>query len=297
MWKDYLYTIRKQELGGNAFHTLSLRFATSGRPDKALLNSEMGTELYHELVELAPRHLPTLASSLRNLASLLWDAGRRDEAIIACEEAVNIMRKVADTETYFLSYLAEASSELARYLTEKSNIGDASAASAKCVEVQWKFEDSEEAWETVSKVKDEYHDTSEARPSVKEVVSEAAHLAISDSFLSTPSTTQSPDGDSHLSGIPVGVGDTAIPSAASIAAAAPVSLNQNAMASIRVAAALVEAHGSTDATQSTETPFTDILNKPLEVRLSIRSTPMHILWWMLLVILSALLAIVWSRII
>lgn len=305
MWKDYLYTIRKQELGGNAFHTLSLRFGTLGRPDKALLNSEMGTKLYRELVELAPRHLPTHASSLRNLASLLWDAGRRDKAIVTCEEAVNIMRKVADTETYFLSYLAEASSELARYLTEKSNIGGTSPASAKCVEVQWKFEDSKEAWETVSKAKDKYYDTSEARPSVEEVVSEAAHLAISE-FLPTSLTTQTPDGDGHHhlsgggggSGIPVGVGDIAIPSAtiASIAAAS-VSLNQNPMTSIRIAAALAEAHGSTDAAQSTETPFRDVLNEPLEVRLSIRSTPMDILWWMLLVILSALLAVVWSRVI
>ncbi|KAJ7348976.1 hypothetical protein DFH08DRAFT_625130, partial [Mycena albidolilacea] len=113
MWGDLLYTIRKQELGANAFHALSLRLVTSGKAQPALLNAEKATELYRELVALAPRHLPTLASSLQNLGSIRWDVGRRDEAVAACEEAVGIMRKVSSPETYFLPALAEALEQLA----------------------------------------------------------------------------------------------------------------------------------------------------------------------------------------
>ncbi|KAJ7891228.1 hypothetical protein B0H14DRAFT_2289248, partial [Mycena olivaceomarginata] len=98
---------------------LSLRLVTSGKAQPALLNTEKATELYRELVALAPRHLPTLASSLRNLGSILWDVGCRDEAIAACEEAVGIMRKVSSPETYFCPALAEALEQLAGYLGEK----------------------------------------------------------------------------------------------------------------------------------------------------------------------------------
>ncbi|KAJ7891224.1 hypothetical protein B0H14DRAFT_3698301 [Mycena olivaceomarginata] len=121
MWGDFLYTIRKQELGANAFHTLSLRLVTSGKAQPALLNAEKATELYRELVTLAPRHLPTLASSLRNLGSILWDVGRRDEAVAACEEAVSIMRK------------------LASYLAGKGDVRGAAAAVDECAQVRREF--------------------------------------------------------------------------------------------------------------------------------------------------------------
>ncbi|KAJ7736504.1 hypothetical protein B0H14DRAFT_501805 [Mycena olivaceomarginata] len=80
MWRKFLYTTRKQELGANAFHALSLRLATSGETQQALAKVEKATELYRELVALAPGHLPTLASSLRNLGSILRDVGRRDDS-------------------------------------------------------------------------------------------------------------------------------------------------------------------------------------------------------------------------
>ncbi|KAJ7855384.1 hypothetical protein B0H13DRAFT_2577860 [Mycena leptocephala] len=120
MWDDFLYTIRKQELGANAFHSLSLWLMTAGELKEAILNAEKATELYRELVTLAPRHLPTLASSLQNLASILWNVGRQEEAITACEEAIGIMRKVVEIEMYFLPALTDALDQLAGYLTEKA---------------------------------------------------------------------------------------------------------------------------------------------------------------------------------
>jgi tetratricopeptide (TPR) repeat protein len=140
IWEDFVYTIRKQELGANAFHSLSLRLATSGEPAQALISAEKATDLYRELVALAPRHLPTLARSLQNLGSILWNVGRRDESIAACEEAVSIMRKVVDPETYFLPALAKTLDQLVGYLREKGDGDGASIAAAECAEVRRKFE-------------------------------------------------------------------------------------------------------------------------------------------------------------
>ncbi|KAJ7933977.1 hypothetical protein B0H13DRAFT_1447876, partial [Mycena leptocephala] len=119
MWDDLLYTIRKQELGANAFQSLSLQLMAAGELNEAITNAEKATKLYRELVALALRHLPTLASSLQNLALILWNAGRREEAIVACKEAVSIMRKVVELEMYFLPALADALDQLVGYLTEK----------------------------------------------------------------------------------------------------------------------------------------------------------------------------------
>ncbi|KAJ6544107.1 hypothetical protein B0H19DRAFT_295890 [Mycena capillaripes] len=181
MWGDLLYTLRRQELGANAFHSLSLRLAISGDPDQALSNAEKATELYPELVGLAPRHLPTLASSLQNLASTLWKIGRQDEAIDACDEAVDIMRKVVEPETYFLPAFVKALELLVGYLTAKGDVEKLPAVTAECEETQRKFaslpperdflfeeveiesddeghENVEEAWETASEADEEYYD-------------------------------------------------------------------------------------------------------------------------------------------
>jgi tetratricopeptide (TPR) repeat protein len=107
--------------------------------NEATVNAEKATELYRELVVLAPRHLPTLASSLLNLASILWNVGHREEAIAACEEAIGILRKVAEIETYFLPALADALDQLAGYLTEKGDIVGASAVTIESTAVRRRF--------------------------------------------------------------------------------------------------------------------------------------------------------------
>ncbi|KAJ7933947.1 hypothetical protein B0H13DRAFT_1952701 [Mycena leptocephala] len=55
-----------------------------------------------------------------------------------------------------------------------------------------------------------------------------------------------------------------------------------------------EAATDTDMAKPTERRVANLLNTPLEVKLS--STPMDILWWILLGMLSVALAVVWSRV-
>ncbi|KAJ6488373.1 hypothetical protein DFH09DRAFT_1455667, partial [Mycena vulgaris] len=140
MWGVFLYILRREELGANVFHALSLRLVASGQLEAALLNAERATELYRELVFLAPLHLPTLASSLQNLASILWNLGRRDQSISASDEAVSIMRKLADSETYLLGALGEALNQLAGYLSETGDSEGASAATDESAEVRRRIE-------------------------------------------------------------------------------------------------------------------------------------------------------------
>jgi tetratricopeptide (TPR) repeat protein len=210
MWDDFLYTIRKQELGANAFHSLSLRLTTAGEFNEAIVNAEKATELYRELVALAPRHLPTLASSLQNLASILWNVSHREEAIAACEEATTMMRKVVEIETYFLPALADALDQLAGYLTEKGDIISASAATTESTEVRRTYaslppgpeflfekigmesdnkDDEEEgAWETASEGDDEYYDVP---MDTDVVISDATHFEnpVSTSMDNTPTSS------------------------------------------------------------------------------------------------------------
>ncbi|KAJ7791249.1 hypothetical protein B0H14DRAFT_3890761 [Mycena olivaceomarginata] len=268
----------KQELGANAFHALSLRLVTSGEAQPALLSAEKATELYRELVALAPRHLPTLASSLRNLGSILWDVGRRDEAIAACEEAVGIMQRVSSPETYFLPALAEALDQLAAYLTEKGDVVGASAAAAECVEVRREFaalppepeflfeevvdmvesDDEEEGWTEADEYHDasegpstdvvesddevdEYHDASEAPTSVEPL----AFILESSGCSSTLTPGPSTDIDAPVQANPCGI---------SIAA-------ENSDIVVLNGSSAIESITTTDTVKS-------ILSKPLEVEVS-----------------------------
>ncbi|KAJ7466959.1 hypothetical protein FB451DRAFT_1369449 [Mycena latifolia] len=128
LWGSFLFTIRREELGANAFHSLSLRLVTAGELENALSNAEKAIDLYRKLVVLAPRHLPALASSLQNLALVLCKLGQVDKSVTACEEVVGIMRNVAESETYFLPDLVEALDQLACHLSEKGNLDGAIAA-------------------------------------------------------------------------------------------------------------------------------------------------------------------------
>ncbi|KAK6996991.1 Tetratricopeptide repeat family, partial [Favolaschia claudopus] len=139
MWDTFLFTIREEELGGNAFFALSLRLAASGDSEQALTNGQHAIDLYRQLATLAPRHLPTLASSLRHQASILWTLVRPHDAIAACEEAVDILRKVVEPEAYFLPALADALDELGGYLIKMQDVSGASAASIESAEARRKF--------------------------------------------------------------------------------------------------------------------------------------------------------------
>ncbi|KAJ7502530.1 hypothetical protein B0H11DRAFT_2223438 [Mycena galericulata] len=276
MWGDFLYTTRKQELGGDAFHSLSLRLATSGQPAEALANAEKATDLYRELVSLAPRHLPTLAKSLRNIAVILWKIGRQDESIAAGEEAVNILRKVSDNETYFLGALRETLDQLAGYLFEKGEIGHASAATAESAEVRKRIEslppplpflfmevktepseetdeDDNEAWETATESDDEYHEVPDARSAA-----EGAEPAVTDEH--------EPQFEARIN---VGATSTLDMTAPGVS---PPGENEAARISMLGRSRLLE-----------------VLATPLEVSI----TPMDILWWVLLAVLG--ITVLWNR--
>ncbi|KAJ7466981.1 hypothetical protein FB451DRAFT_1259751 [Mycena latifolia] len=272
MWRDYLYWLRRQELGGNAFHSFSLCLAATGNMDESLLNAEKATDLYRELVSLAPRHLPTLANSLRNLASILCKIGRVDESVSACEEAISILRQVAETETYFLPALAEALDQLAGYFAESGDTEHAWAVISESAEVRRRIEllptqtgllfpeidmdsedeDEDDAWETATESEDEYQDAPGTLTDMEVVILEA-----SDNLPSiTVSSAETPSEGSR----------------------------KNAR----------EPEGPTamDTAKPVQTSVANMLSTPLEIRL--RSTPVDILWWMLVGILSVAVALLWS---
>jgi tetratricopeptide (TPR) repeat protein len=311
MWGKFLYKIRKQELGANAFHMLSLRLAPSGKAQQALQNAEIATELYRELVGLAPRHLPTLASSLQNLGSILWDVGRRDEAIATCKEAVGIMRKVSSSETYFLPTLAEALEQLAGYLGEKGDVGGASAAAAESAEVQREFAvlppepeflfekvvdmmESDDEWETsapahVSEADDKYHNTSEG-PSVEAVESDDKADKYHDA--SEPPTSIEPLAliselpSRSSTSTPGPATDIDTPVKANLAGDSATVMGLDASSTLAV-----QNPTATDTAKS-------ILSQPLEVnvKLRLRSTLMDVVWWVILV-LGISFAIAWRRVV
>ncbi|KAJ7633433.1 hypothetical protein DFH06DRAFT_692295 [Mycena polygramma] len=114
--------VRLQELKARALHAFSLRLVSSARLEEGLRIAKDATVLYRELVELAPRHLPSFAASLQNLASILWST-RQVEAIAACEEAIKIIRRVAGNECYFLPSLHDAVQQLSTYVADTDSEG------------------------------------------------------------------------------------------------------------------------------------------------------------------------------
>ncbi|KAJ6499866.1 hypothetical protein DFH09DRAFT_1375915 [Mycena vulgaris] len=297
MWGGFLYTLRREELGANAFHASSLRLVASGQLEAALLNAERATESYRELVFLAPLHLPTLASSLQNLASILWNIGRRDESISTCDEAVSIVRKVADNETYLLGALGEALDQLAGYLSEKRDTEGASAVTDESAEVRHRIgllplepeflflhfetesedEDDDQAWETATESEEEYH---HAAMDVEVAGLDPASTITSQDLPSTPpisSTTETQSEENTVSQTP-----------------AIASMEQ---ATTPPVTSRAEIHVSEDIAKPATPPprVADILSTPLEVKLHLRSTPMDILWWILVGVLGVALAAPWSR--
>ncbi|KAJ7466991.1 hypothetical protein FB451DRAFT_1401844 [Mycena latifolia] len=284
MWGNFCYTIRRQELGANTFYSLSLQLASSGQLEEARANAEKAIELYRELVSLSPRHLPNFATSLRNLASIL--ALRRawciDESISACEEAVGILRQVADNEPYFLGALAEALDQLAGYLLENGDAERAAAVTSEAVEVRRKTEclppqpeflfsqvemdseDEDDGWATATE-SEEYHD---AAAGIETVVSKAT----STSSQELPSATQAIEAE--------------VKGGSSLSAVLQVAMPSTDDASTSPVASKGEERAARDIGKK---GIADMLRKLLRVELS--STPMVILWWMLLGVLSVLVVI------
>ncbi|KAK7006020.1 Tetratricopeptide repeat family [Favolaschia claudopus] len=310
MWKKFIFTIRSQELGGNAFFALSLRLLAIDDKEDALLNGRRATRLYRELVALAPRHLPTLARSLRHLASVLWSLRHEDEATAASEEAANILRKVADPETYFLPLFADALDELAGYLTKRGDSRVASTATTEAAEARLKFAslppepkwlfmqavDEDEAgdlkwWERDA---EQYHDALEGVASTDSAEADESDDAGDLGLEGAPGTTGIVEveeeqtvaaelSESNISRIFVEPGDDASESRLEKA---------NDMDKSGTATTGEAAKGGTEA-QGT---LTNIFSKPVEIRFSMWSTLMDFIWWILLLLLASLLAVMYARI-
>ncbi|KAK7006038.1 Tetratricopeptide repeat family, partial [Favolaschia claudopus] len=137
--REKFWILRRQESGANAFLTLSQQFAASGDHQRALSYAVKAIALFRELVALAPRHLPTLASGLQHLASIKWDLGRREEATVAREEAIQILRNVARSETYFLPTFADALDRHRALLLEQGDASGAAAVMSETVDARRKF--------------------------------------------------------------------------------------------------------------------------------------------------------------
>ncbi|KAJ7853633.1 hypothetical protein B0H14DRAFT_3653544 [Mycena olivaceomarginata] len=275
---------------------------TSDMVEQALLNAEKAMELYRELVALAPCHLPTLASSLRNLGSILWDVGCQDAGVAACKAAVGIMWMVVKPETYFLPVLGEALEQLVVYLAEKGDVRGVSAAGAECAQVRREFaalpaepeflfetvadmvdlEDKAEGWAEA----DESHDTSEGL-SVGAVESDNEadkYHDTSEPLMSVepPALISEPSGHSSTSAPGPSTGTDAPVQANPTGDSTTVILNSSSTPAIQNPAAM-------DTVNS-------MFSKPLEVdmRLYLQSRLMDILWW---VLLGILFAIAWRRVV
>ncbi|KAK6972131.1 Tetratricopeptide repeat family [Favolaschia claudopus] len=311
MWKDFIFTIRGQELGGSAFFSLSLRLLAVDDKEEALLNGRQATGLYRELVALAPRHLPTLARSIRHLASILWSLGHHDEATTASEEAVDILRKVVDPETYFLPLFADALDELAGYLTQRGDSSSASATTAEAAAARLKFASlpPEPEWLFMQGVDgdededlnwwewhaEQYHDAFEDLASADSAEADERDDAGDTEFDDTLDTTgiveeeelqtitvETPEG--NVSPIFIELGDGADQPSFRVQ-----QLNDMDNSGTATAAGEAALKGETRGT------FTNILSKPVEIRLSMRSTLMDFIWWILLVLLATLFAIMYAR--
>ncbi|KAJ7367682.1 hypothetical protein DFH08DRAFT_980308 [Mycena albidolilacea] len=270
MWGNFLYTIKRPELGANAFHVLSLRLKTSGMAEQALVNAENTTELYRMS---GTRHLPALASNLRNLSSSLWHVGRRDKAITASRQAVGAIQEVGGLETYFLPALAKALDQLVNYFREEGDVGGASAAVAECAEVQKEFAalppQPEFVFEKVVAELEEQAAVCEA-PLYASEADEDPDTSVVGASTSKPSSLSSTTGcpsidtQSKLCEVSNAGGDD-------------VAIN----GSTNDATLVVEGKNATDTAIHS---IKHVLNKPLlvEVRLSMRSTIMDILWWIIL---------------
>ncbi|KAK7006023.1 Tetratricopeptide repeat family [Favolaschia claudopus] len=311
MWNYLYFPFRVQEVGGAAFFALSLRLLAVDDKEEALLNSQRATILYFELVALAPRHRPTLARSLRHLASILWLLGHQDLAISACVDAVDILRKVVDRETYFLPFFADALDELARYLTESGDNSGASTANVEAAEARLRFaslpsepewlferleaEDGEDAdwWEWGL---EQYYDALEGSASEDSAeVNDSADAGdpdfeLEDALVTTgivaeeaEQTVVAEAPESNTSLIFVAPGDSADK---------PGFKEANDMDNHRIANTGEAAKGT-----KIQGTLTNILSKPVEIRLSMRSTLMDFIWWTLLLLLASLLAVMYARIV
>ncbi|KAK6997006.1 hypothetical protein R3P38DRAFT_3287354 [Favolaschia claudopus] len=270
---------------------------------QALSNGEKAIALYRELVALAPRHLPTLASSLQHLASIKWDLGCRKEAIVACDEAMQTLRNVAKSETCFLPTFADALDQHRALLVEQGDADDAAAVTAEAVEARKKFASlpprPECLFEKVMNSSDEELDCWELKPSeedrgaLEELAGEGGEMEdvenqdgfdtpkiveVVEAGLMTMEMVKKPS-----SPYPAATRQDTDSTPHSLAAlVVPI-------AKVRLAEDFEMVETEISRATSPQTALKDVLNKPLKITLSMsmHSRPMDVSWWVLLGVLFA----------
>ncbi|KAJ7466983.1 hypothetical protein FB451DRAFT_1369457 [Mycena latifolia] len=273
---DFVATIRREELGANTHHSLSLRLKTSGMLEEALWNAKKATKLYREAAACARQHLRALATSLLNVASITSRVWLGNDSVSACEEAVSILRQAPNAETA----LAEALDQLAGYHSENGDAERAAAATSEAVEVRRKIENlPPQSYFLFSEFSESEDDggTTATEPEEEEYHDATTDLEVVFSEVTSATSQELPSAPQVVK---AGVESSCSPSAAMGEATKPPITS--------------ESHGEERVARNTaKTRITDILGTPLEVKFQLSSTPMDLLWWILLVILSV--ALVWSR--
>ncbi|KAJ7249336.1 hypothetical protein C8J57DRAFT_1668869 [Mycena rebaudengoi] len=270
LWRGfYPWGYQPQEFTSKAYHTLSLRFAASGHPDEALKHAEKAVEEYRELVFLAVRHTPSLASGLRNLASRLWNVDRRDDSITALKEAISLLRGVVDQLPHHLPALADALKQLAEYLSAQGDAAGKGRAFTSLGRKEAEAESDSEFW-----------DAEEGSGSTcEEIVSQGAALAIAAQVEGVQEFQQSGISPLQAEEVPLFSREAQI---ADTSFSFPEPGTSQTTQQGVVIAQQPEAPGPEQARELT---LKDIGSKRVEVNLvkiELKSGPVHIAWWILL---------------
>ncbi|KAJ7226288.1 hypothetical protein C8J57DRAFT_1731050 [Mycena rebaudengoi] len=270
-WREFCPDhYRPGEFSSKAFHTLSLRLATLGHRDEALVNAEKAVKEYRELASLVICHTPSLADGLRNLASRYWDVGRFDESTTALKEATSLLWGVTNQLPHHFPTLADALEQLAEYLSVRGDAEGSSATASECALIRERLVSKEGEAEAESD--SEFWDAEEGSGlSCEEVISQGAGFAIT-------AQTESDHGCRR--------GGIAPSEAEEIQRFPP----ESASASVST----VEPETSPAAQQGvapreqTEVPAAEKVDvgKRFKMKNELESSPLDVVWWILLAILG-----------
>ncbi|KAJ7282562.1 hypothetical protein C8J57DRAFT_1295711 [Mycena rebaudengoi] len=271
-WRGFCpWGYRPQDFASKAYHTLSLHLAASGQAEEALLNAEKAVGEYRDLVSLA--FLPTLslASSLRNLASRLWDVGRQEHS------AVGILRQLVTNQSYLLSALCDSLEQLAMYLSEKGDAVGSSVAASECAIIRERIGHSPVLTEGEADAESDSelcNAEEESGSSLKEFGFHGAPLAIEEQTETRQVFSQNGILPMKAEEIPPFPLDVSIPESETSPAA------QQGVTTSLLAEAL--------ATEKSK-EITDSVGAQLEVK----NLPFNLVWWILVAIFSLLAYLPW----
>ncbi|KAJ7249280.1 hypothetical protein C8J57DRAFT_687782 [Mycena rebaudengoi] len=287
---------RPQEFSSKAFHTLSLRLATSGNLDEALVNAEKAVDEYRELVSLAIRHTPSLAGGLRNLASRFWDVDRRNESLTALKEAISLLREVADQQPHHFLSLANALEQLSEYLSVQGEVARSSTAAFECADIRERL-----ARSPVSAEEEEEGDNDPqiwdaeegSGSSCEGIISHGAALAIAAQTEGDHELPQSGISPFQADGVPLSPPEARV---AYASFSVPSEPSTSATTQQRVAGGQQPEEVVPKATKDISMDFDGKRDgKRVEVNLikiELKNRPVDIIWWILLGILGLFCA--WS---